>query len=149
MKDSLIQKLREEKEKVDSDYRILEIKNKNLNDQIVKLQNEVLVNTKEENLNERLKESNTELKNEIEKKNKDINNLEKTNLELKSIITGIQSGNNEKDLNNESQTIKLNETISKLQKDNNKLLKNLELFKQENHLAAEKIKQLESLISGK
>ena len=89
------------------------------------------------------------MKNEIEKKNKDINNLEKTNLELKSIITGIQSGNNEKDLNNESQTIKLNETISKLQKDNNKLLKNLELFKQENHLAAEKIKQLESLISGK
>ena len=149
IKDTLINKLREEKEKLDSDYRILEVKNKNLNDQIINLQKEVLVNTKEENLNEKLKESNTELKNEIEKKNNDINNLEKTNLELKSIITGMQSGNNGLDDNNESQTVKLNETITKLQKDNNKLLKNLELFKQENHLAAEKIKQLESLISGK
>ena len=42
----------------------------------------------------------------------------------------------------------MNETISKLQRDNNKLLKNLELFKQENHLAAEKIKKLEELIGN-
>ena len=149
IKEQTIKQLKEEKEKLDVDFKLSEVKNKNLNEQISKLQNEVLNNTREDNLNEKLKESNTELKNQIEKQNNDINNLEKTNKELKSIITGIQNVNNSKDLNNEEQTIQLNETISKLQKDNYKLLKNLELFKQENHLAAEKIKKLESLISGK
>ena len=149
IKEQTIKQLKEEKEKIDIDFKLSEVKNKNLNEQISKLQNEVLNNTKEDNLNERLKESNTELKNQIEKQNNDINNLEKTNKELKSIITGIQNVNDGKNFNNEEQTIKLNETISKLQKDNYKLLKNLELFKQENHLAAEKIKKLESLISGK
>jgi chromosome segregation ATPase len=149
IKEQTIKQLKEEKEKIDIDFKLSEVKNKNLNEQISKLQNEVLNNTREDNLNEKLKESNTELKNQIEKQNNDINNLEKTNKELKSIITGIQNVNNSKDLNNEEQTIQLNETISKLQKDNYKLLKNLELFKQENHLAAEKIKKLESLISGK
>ena len=147
IKDKTIKQLNEEKEKIESDNKILELKNKNLNEQILKLQNEVLSNTKEDNINEQLRESNTELKNTIEKQNNDINNLEKTNKELKSIITGMQtSGSN--DFNNEEQTLKLNEKIAKLQKDNNKLLKNLELFRQENHLAAEKIKNLESLIKG-
>ena len=150
IKDKTIKQLNEEKEKKDSDYKILEIKNKNLNEQLLKLQNEVLINTKEDNLKEQLKESNNELKNTIEQKNKDIFDLEKTNKELKSIITGIQNASNGKDINinNEEQTNKLNETINSLRKDNNKLIKNLELFKQENHLAAEKIKQLESLINS-
>ena len=150
IKDKTIKQLNEEKEKKDSNYKILEIKNKNLNEQLLKLQNEVLINTKEDNLKEQLKESNNELKNTIEQKNKDIFDLEKTNKELKSIIVGIQNASNGKDINinNEEQTNKLNETINSLRKDNNKLIKNLELFKQENHLAAEKIKQLESLINS-
>jgi hypothetical protein len=143
MKDDTIKRLSEEKEKMDFDYRLLEIKNKNLNDQVVKLQNEILSNTKEDNINEKLRESNNELRNQIDKQNKDINNLEKTNNELKSIITGIQNTSKEKeasDIDNEEQTLKLTETITKLQKDNNRLYKNLELFQKENHLAAEKIK---------
>ena len=150
IKDNAIKQLNEEKEKIESDYKILEIKNKNLNEQLLKLQNEILINSKENNLNEQLKENNNELKNILEQKNKDINILEKTNKELKSIINGIQNPYNEKDINinNQEQTIKLKETISKLQKDNNKLLKNLELFKNENHEAAEKIKQLEALINS-
>ena len=152
MKDDTIKRLSEEKEKMDFDYRLLEIKNKNLNDQVVKLQNEILSNTKEDNINEKLRESNNELRNQIDKQNKDINNLEKTNNELKSIITGIQNTSKEKeasDIDNEEQTLKLTETITKLQKDNNRLYKNLELFQKENHLAAEKIKNLEELIKGK
>lgn len=152
IKDDTIKKLSEEKEKMDFDYRLLEIKNKNLNDQVQKLQNEILSNTKEDNLNEKLRESNNELRNQIDKQNKDINNLEKTNNELKSIITGIQNTSKEKeasDIDNEEQTLKLTETITKLQKDNNRLYKNLELFQKENHLAAEKIKNLEALIKGK
>ena len=149
-KDKIIKQLNEEKEKIFSDNKILELKNKNMNEQVIKLQNEVLTKAKEGNLNEQLKESNTELKNQIEKQNKDINNLEQTNKELKSIITGIQSSSNGKDINNLEQTIKIkNENISKLQKENNKLIKNLELFQQENHLASEKIKKLESMINGK
>ena len=148
LKDQEIKQLIEEKEKFESENKILEIKNKNLNDQIIKLQNEVLINTREDNLNEQLKESNNELKSQIEKQNSDINNLEKKNLELKNIIIGIQNESNINNLNSNEQTLKMNETISKLQRDNNKLLKNLELFKQENHLAAEKIKKLEELIGN-
>ena len=152
MKDDTIKRLTEEKEKINFDYRLLEIKNKNLNDQVLKLQNEILSNTKEDNLNEKLRESNNELRNQIDKQNKDINNLEKTNSELKSIITGFQNISKEKeasDLDSEEQTLKLTETITKLQRDNNRLHKNLELFQQENHLAAEKIKNLEALVKGK
>ena len=148
LKDQEIKQLIEEKEKFESENKILEIKNKNLNDQIIKLQNEVLINTREDNLNEQLKESNNELKSQIEKQNSDINILEKKNLELKNIIIGIQNESNINNLNSNEQTLKMNETISKLQRDNNKLLKNLELFKQENHLAAEKIKKLEELIGN-
>ena len=100
-------------------------------------------------MNEHLKESNNELKSQIEKQNSDINNLEKKNLELKNIIIGIQNESNINNLNQNEQTQKMNEIISKLQKDNNKLIKNLELFKQENHLAAEKIKKLEEIIGNK
>jgi len=152
MKDDTIKRLSEEKEKIGNDNRLLEIKNKNLNDQVLKLQNEILSNTKEDNINEKLRESNNELRNQIDKQNKDIDNLEKTNNELKSIITGIQNTSKEKeasDIDSEEQTLKLTETIKKLQKDNNRLYKNLELFQQENHLAAEKIKNLEALIKGK
>ena len=149
LKDNTIKKLKEEIEKKDSENKIYEIKNKNLNEQILKLQNEVLTNTKEDHLNEQLKESNIEYKNQIEKQNIVIKDLENTNKELKSIITGIQNGSNGQDINKEEQINKLNDTITKLEKDNNKLLKNLELFKQENHLAAEKLKQLESLFSEK
>jgi centrosomal protein CEP135 len=147
-KEQKIKILNEEKEKFESENKILELKNKNLNEQIKKLQNEVLTNTREDNINQQLKESNIELKNQIEKQNNDITNLEKTNLELKNIIIGIQNESNLKNLNKDEQAIKMNETISKLQKDNNKLIKNLELFKQENHLAAEKIKKLEELIGN-
>ena len=86
------------------------------------MKNEIISNTKEDNLNKRLKESNTELKNQIEKQNNDINNLEKTNKELKSIISGMHNVNNSNDFNNGENTIKLNETISKLQKEKHKLL---------------------------
>ena len=152
MKDDTIKRLNEEKEKIFFDNRLLEIKNKNLNEQVLKLQNEILSNTKEDNINEKLRESNNELRNQIDKKNEDINNLEKTNNELKSIITGIQNTSKEKEaseLDSEEQTLQLTETIKKLKKDNNRLYKNLELFQQENHLAAEKIKNLEALIKGK
>jgi len=152
MKDDTIKRLSEEKEKIGNDNRLLEIKNKNLNDQVLKLQNEILSNTKEDNINEKLRESNNELRNQIDKQNKDIDNLEKTNNELKSIITGIQNTSKEKeasDIDSEEQTLKLTETIKKLQKDNNRLYKNLELFQQENHLAAEKIKNLEALLKEK
>ena len=148
-KDQEIKLLNEQKEKFESENKILEIKNKNLNEQIIKLQNEILSNTREDNMNEHLKESNNELKSQIEKQNSDINNLEKKNLELKNIIIGIQNESNINNLNSNEQTLKMNETISKLQRDNNKLLKNLELFKQENHLAAEKIKKLEEIIGNK
>ena len=148
-KDQEIKLLNEQKEKFESENKILEIKNKNLNEQIIKLQNEILSNTREDNMNEHLKESNNELKNQIEKQNSDINNLEKKNLELKNIIIGIQNESNINNLNQNEQTQKMNEIISKLQKDNNKLIKNLELFKQENHLAAEKIKKLEEIIGNK
>ena len=147
-KDQEIKLLNEQKEKFESENKILEIKNKNLNEQIIKLQNEILSNTREDNMNEHLKESNNELKSQIEKQNSDINNLEKKNLELKNIIIGIQNESNINNLNQNEQTQKMNEIISKLQKDNNKLIKNLELFKQENHLAAEKIKKLEELIGN-
>ena len=70
-------------------------------------------------------------------------------MELKNIIIGIQNESNINNLNQNEQTQKMNEIISKLQKDNNKLIKNLELFKQENHLAAEKIKKLEEIIGNK
>ena len=149
IKDNTIKKLKEEIEKKDSENKIYEIKIKNLNEQVLKLQNEVLSNAKEDHLNEQLKESNFEYKNQIEKQNIVIKDLENTNKELKSIITGIQNNSNGQDINKEEQIIKLNDTITKLEKDNNKLLKNLELFKQENHLAAEKLKQLESLVSEK
>ena len=149
IKENTIKKLKEEIEKKDSENKLYEIKNKNLNEQVLKLQNEVLSNTKEDHLNEQLKESNIEYKNQIEKQNIVINDLEKTNKELKSIITGIKNGSTGQDINKEAQIIKLNDTITKLEKDNNKLLKNLELFKQENHLAAEKLKKLESLVSEK
>jgi len=148
-KDQEIKLLNEQKEKFESENKILEIKNKNLNEQIIKLQNEILSNTREDNMNEHLKESNNELKSQIEKQNSDINNLEKKNLELKNIIIGIQNESNINNLNQNEQTQKMNEIISKLQKDNNKLIKNLELFKQENHLAAEKIKKLEEIIGNK
>ena len=148
-KDQEIKLLNEQKEKFESENKILEIKNKNLNEQIIKLQNEILSNTREDNMNEQLKESNNELKSQIEKQNSDINNLEKKNLELKNIIIGIQNESNINNLNQNEQTQKMNEIISKLQKDNNKLIKNLELFKQENHLAAEKIKKLEEIIGNK
>ena len=148
LKDKEISQLNEIKEKIESENKILVIKNKNLSEQILKLQNEVLINTREDNLNGQLKESNIELKSIIEKQNIDINNLEKKNLELENIIIGIQNESNINNLNQNEQTIKLNETISKLQKDNNKLIKNLELFKQENHLASEKIKNLEELIGN-
>ena len=148
LKDKEISQLNEIKEKIESENKILVIKNKNLSEQILKLQNEVLINTREDNLNGQLKESNIELKSIIEKQNIDINNLEKKNLELENIIIGIQNESNINNLNQNEQTIKLNETISKLKKDNNKLIKNLELFKQENHLAAEKIKNLEELIGN-
>ena len=148
-KDQEIKLLNEQKEKFESENKILEIKNKNLNEQIIKLQNEILSNTREDNMNEHLKESNNELKSQIEKQNSDINNLEKKNLELKNIIIGIQNESNINNLNQNEQTQKMNEIISKLQKDNNKLIKNLELFKQENHLAAEKIKKLEEIIGHK
>ena len=147
-KDQEIKLLNEQKEKFESENKILEIKNKNLNEQIIKLQNEILSNTREDNMNEHLKESNNELKSQIEKQNSDINNLEKKNLELKNIIIGIQNESNINNLNQNEQTQKMNEIISKLQKDNNKLIKNLELFKQENHLAAEKIKKLEELVGN-
>ena len=148
-RDQEIKLLNEQKEKFESENKILEIKNKNLNEQIIKLQNEILSNTREDNMNEHLKESNNELKSQIEKQNSDINNLEKKNLELKNIIIGIQNESNINNLNQNEQTQKMNEIISKLQKDNNKLIKNLELFKQENHLAAEKIKKLEEIIGNK
>ena len=148
-KDQEIKLLNEQKEKFESENKILEIKNKNLNEQIIKLQNEILSNTREDNMTEHLKESNNELKSQIEKQNSDINNLEKKNLELKNIIIGIQNESNINNLNQNEQTQKMNEIISKLQKDNNKLIKNLELFKQENHLAAEKIKKLEEIIGNK
>ena len=148
-KDQEIKLLNKQKEKFESENKILEIKNKNLNEQIIKLQNEILSNTREDNMNEHLKESNNELKSQIEKQNSDINNLEKKNLELKNIIIGIQNESNINNLNQNEQTQKMNEIISKLQKDNNKLIKNLELFKQENHLAAEKIKKLEEIIGNK
>ena len=146
LKEQEIKQLNEEKEKFESENKILEIKNKNLNEQIIKLQNEVLINTREDNINTQLKESNIELKTQLEKQNSDINILEKKNLELKNIIIGIQNESNINNINQNEQTIKMNETISKLQKDNDRLVKNLELFKQENHLAAEKIKKLEELI---
>ena len=148
-KDQEIKLLNEQKEKFESENKILEIKNKNLNEQIIKLQNEILSNTREDNMNEHLKESNNELKSQIEKQNSDINNLEKKNLELKNIIIGIQNESNINNLNQNEQTQKMNETIYRLQKDNDKLIKNLELFKQENHLAAEKIKKLEEIIGNK
>ena len=147
-KDQEIKQLNELKEKFESENKILEIKNKNLNDQIIKLQNEILINTREDNLSQQLKESNNELKSQIVKQNSDINILEKKNLELKNIIIGIQNESNINNLNKNEQTQKMNETIYKLQKDNDKLIKNLELFKQENHLAAEKIKKLEELIGN-
>ena len=89
-----------------------------------------------------------DLKNLIEKQNNDINDLEKKNLELKNIIIGIKNESNINNLNKNEENLKMNETIMKLQRDNNKLIKNLELFKQENHLAAEKIKKLEELIGN-
>ena len=148
-KDQEIKLLNEQKEKFESENKILEIKNKNLNEQIIKLQNEILSNTREDNMNEHLKESNNELKSQIEKQNSDINNLEKKNLELKNIIIGIKNESNINNLNKNEENLKMNETIMKLQRDNNKLIKNLELFKQENHLAAEKIKKLEEIIGNK
>ena len=148
LKDQEIKQLIEEKEKFESENKILEIKNKNLIEQITKLQNEVLINTREDNINMQLKESNNDLKNLIEKQNNDINDLEKKNLELKNIIIGIKNESNINNLNKNEENLKMNETIMKLQRDNNKLIKNLELFKQENHLAAEKIKKLEELIGN-
>ena len=148
LKTQEIKQLIEEKEKFESENKILEIKNKNLTEQISKLQNEVLINTREDNINLQLKESNNELKIQIEKQNNDISELEKKNLELKNIIIGIKNESNINNLNKNEENLKMNETIMKLQRDNNKLIKNLELFKQENHLAAEKIKKLEELVGN-
>ena len=78
-----IKLLNEQKEKFESENKILEIKNKNLNEQIIKLQNEILSNTREDNMNEHLKESI-----EIHKRNTEAYNAEVERLKRELEIIG-------------------------------------------------------------